>query len=243
MDLALVAQTLQAADYPWPMPEHVVSIGSTNAELLTRVGAPEGTALIADEQTAGRGRIARTWVSQPGAGVWCSVRVDPGDNAALLPIVAGLAVTDALRRWTDVQLKWPNDIWTERGKLGGVLVEAGDGIAIGIGVNVTEAPVPGAVALADLVDPVPSREEVFASILIGLALGVAQWRSHPQLLIDRYRTRCASIGAEVSVELPGGERFTGIGEDVDNNGHLLVRTASGVRNVTAGDVVHATLRP
>lgn len=241
--MASVAQTLQAADYPWPMPEHVVSIGSTNAELLTRTEAPEGTALIADEQTAGRGRVARTWVSEPGAGVWCSVLVHPGDNSALLPIVAGLAVTDALRRWTDVRLKWPNDIWTERGKLGGVLVEAKDAIAIGIGVNVSKAPIPGAVALADLVEPVPRREDIFASILIALALGVAQWRSHPQLLIDRYRTRCASLGAEVCVELPGGERFTGVGEDVDSHGHLLVRTASGVRNVTAGDVVHATLRP
>jgi BirA family biotin operon repressor/biotin-[acetyl-CoA-carboxylase] ligase len=240
--MASVFQTLRAADYPWPMPEHVASVGSTNAELLARAGAPEGTALIADEQTAGRGRVDRTWVSEPGAGVWCSVLVHPGDDTALLPIVAGLAVTDALRRWADMQLKWPNDLWTGRGKLGGILVEAGEAIALGIGVNVTEAPVPGSAALADFTQPTPHRADVFASILIALALGVAAWRSQPQLVIDRYRTRCATLGAEVTVELPGGERFTGVGEDVDSNGHLLVRTAAGVRNVAAGDVVHATLR-
>jgi BirA family biotin operon repressor/biotin-[acetyl-CoA-carboxylase] ligase len=241
--MASVVQTLQAADYPWPMPEHVASIGSTNAELLARAGAPEGTALIADEQTAGRGRVDRTWVSKPCAGVWCSVLVCPGEDASLLPIVAGLAVTDALQRWADVQLKWPNDIWTERGKLGGVLVEARDVLAIGIGVNLTDAPVPGSTALADLVQPTPRREDVFASILIALALGIAAWRSQPALVIDRYRARCATLGAEVTVELPGGERFTGVGEDVDRHGHLLVRTSAGVRNIAAGDVVHATLQP
>ena len=240
--MASVVQTLRAADYPWPIPEHVATIGSTNAELLTRTGAPEGTALIADEQTAGRGRVDRIWVSEPGAGVWCSVLVHPSDDAALLPIVAGLAVADALQRWVDVQLKWPNDLWTEHGKLGGILVEVGDSIAIGIGVNVTDAPFPDAAALADFVQPAPPRSEVFASILIALALGVATWRSQPQVVIDRYRQRCATLGAEVTVELPGGERFTGVGEDVDSSGHLRVRTAAGVRNVAAGDVVHATLR-
>lgn len=241
--MARVAQTLQAADYPWPIPEHVVRVGSTNAEILRRSAAPEGTALVADEQTAGRGRADRTWVSEPGAGVWCSVLIRPGGDVALLPIVAGLAVSDALRRWADVQLKWPNDLWSARGKVGGVLVEAGEVIAIGMGVNVTQAPVPGSAALSDLVQPVPDAEDVLASMVIALALGVATWRSQPQLVVDRYRQRCATIGAQVSVELPGGQRFTGVGHDVDSRGHLVVQTAEGTRVVAAGDVVHATLQP
>src|SRR5690348_13575860 len=145
----------------WRTVEVTAVTGSTNADLLARAagGEPEGTVLAAEQQSAGRGRLGRTWVSPPRAAVTFSVLLRPAavPRARLgwLPLLAGVAVADAVRvvAAVDAQLKWPNDVLAGPGKVGGILAEAaGDAVVVGIGVNVStepaELPPPGPGALA-----------------------------------------------------------------------------------------------
>ena len=135
--------------------------GSTNADLLARAlgGAPEGMVLAAEEQSAGRGRLGRTWVSPPRAALTFSLLVRPATvsvaRRSWLPLLAGVAVASAVTAVTGVQarLKWPNDVLAGPAKLGGILAEAvGDAVVIGVGLNVStepgELPPPGPGALA-----------------------------------------------------------------------------------------------
>jgi BirA family biotin operon repressor/biotin-[acetyl-CoA-carboxylase] ligase len=144
----------------------VARTGSTNADLLAaaRAGTAAGTVLVAEEQTAGRGRLDRSWHSQPGAALTFSVLLRPAaippSARGWLPLLTGVAVAAALRAQTglDVSLKWPNDVLVSgaepgmAGKLAGILAEqAGDAIVVGIGLNVSarrdELPAPQATSL------------------------------------------------------------------------------------------------
>lgn len=127
LDLALIERGLVDREVPWPPPVLRASTGSTNDDVadLARSGAPEGTCVVADEQTAGRGRLGRTWVSPPGAGLWLSVLVRAGDidkgRWGWLSLVAGLAAHDAVRSVAGVpaHLKWPNDLVVDSAACGG----------------------------------------------------------------------------------------------------------------------------
>src|SRR5208283_1893563 len=134
--------------------------GSTNADLMARAlrGAPEGVVLAAEEQSAGRGRLGRTWVSPPRAALTFSLLVRPAAvppaRRGWLPLLAGVAVATAVTAVTGVQtrLKWPNDVLTGYAKLAGILAEAaGDAVVVGVGLNVStepgELPPPGPGAL------------------------------------------------------------------------------------------------
>jgi BirA family transcriptional regulator, biotin operon repressor / biotin---[acetyl-CoA-carboxylase] ligase len=144
--------------------------GSTNADLLARAagGAPEGIVLAAEEQSAGRGRMGRAWVSPPRAALTFSVLLRPGAvppaRRGWIPLLAGVAVASAVREVTAVQarLKWPNDVLAGDAKLGGILAEAaGDAVVVGIGLNVStepdelpgSAPGPGPTAPGDPTGP------------------------------------------------------------------------------------------
>ena len=145
----------------WQAVEVVERTGSTNADLLARAlgGAPEGVVLAAEEQSAGRGRMGRTWVSPPRAALTFSLLVRPAAvppaRRGWLPLLAGVAVASAVTAVTGVQtrLKWPNDVLAGPAKLGGILAEAaGDAVVVGVGLNVSaepgELPPPGPGALA-----------------------------------------------------------------------------------------------
>src|SRR5580704_9235906 len=145
----------------WRAVEVVDRTGSTNADLLGRAlgGAPEGVVLAAEEQSAGRGRMGRTWVSPPRAALTFSLLVRPAAvpsaRRGWLPLLAGVAVASAVTAVTGVQtrLKWPNDVLAGPAKLGGILAEAvGDAVVVGVGLNVStepgELPPPGPGALA-----------------------------------------------------------------------------------------------
>ena len=145
----------------WQAVEVADRTGSTNADLLARAlaGAPEGVVLAAEEQSAGRGRMGRTWVSPPRAALTFSLLVRPAAvppaRRGWLPLLAGVAVASAVTAVTGVQtrLKWPNDLLAGPAKLGGILAEAaGDAIVVGVGLNVSaepgELPPPGPGALA-----------------------------------------------------------------------------------------------
>ena len=140
----------------WTSVRVVASTGSTNADLLAR-GGPEGQVLVAEEQTAGRGRSGRTWVSQPGASLTFSVLLRPASvppsARGWLPLLTGVAVAAGVRSAAGVaaRLKWPNDILVGDRKLAGILAEQsadGDAVVIGVGLNVATSEA-GAAGIAD----------------------------------------------------------------------------------------------
>jgi BirA family biotin operon repressor/biotin-[acetyl-CoA-carboxylase] ligase len=237
----------------------VEQTGSTNADLLAAAssGAIQGAVLVAERQTAGRGRLDRSWQSQPGASLTFSVLLRPSAvpvaSRGWLPLLTGVAAVSALRAQTglDVVLKWPNDVLSGGGgKLAGILAEqAGDAVVVGIGLNVsaTESELPGGHAtslwLAGATDT--SRPAILTELLSQLERWYLRWSGGLRPgdaescgLRESYLGWCATVGRDVRVEMPGGKTLTGHAIDVDSAGRLLVSTADGVHAISAGDVVH-----
>ncbi|HYH32919.1 MAG TPA: biotin--[acetyl-CoA-carboxylase] ligase [Pseudonocardia sp.] len=247
---------------PWTQVDVVERTGSTNADLLAAAadGAPDRSVLVADQQEAGRGRLARSWVAPPGSGIAVSVLLRPTgvppSRFGWLPLLAGLALLDTVRQVCPAPagLKWPNDLLLGPGqrKAAGILAEVGDAVrpavVIGIGLNVAAAPPehPTATSLA-AEGATADRAQVLTALLGCLAEREARWREgrgdpEASRLRADYRAGCATLGSEVKVELPGGAVLHGIAEDVDRDGRLLLLDPAGRRRaVAAGDVVH--LRP
>jgi BirA family biotin operon repressor/biotin-[acetyl-CoA-carboxylase] ligase len=261
VDAALVERRLADREVPWPRPHATESTGSTNADLLdlARAGAPEGSVVVAGEQTAGRGRLGRAWVSAPGTGLWFSVlvRMPPTRDRGLLPLLAGVAVVEAARRHGVVAaLKWPNDVVIDGDaldgspgprKLAGILSESDgeDAVVIGIGVNVSQSaadlPVPTATSLLLEGAEVP-RDDLLVDILTVLHEQLGDLRREGgAFAMDAYRGLCLTIGRDVVVTLPSGERLEGRAVGVGDDGQLHVRTPEKTVSVAAGDVVHATI--
>lgn len=224
----------------------VDSSPSTNSELLERAArheVPTFTALVTDDQVAGRGRLTREWITPPGSALAVSVLV-PGTLGGWIPLAAGIAMTDAVRTVLGdrVTLKWPNDVLVGERKICGILAEvAPDGrVVVGAGLNtaMTEAqlPVPTATSLAvEGADP-NAADEVLAAYLTGLRDALERPSAE---LRRRLRERCSTIGRRVRVELPGGDPLLGSALDVDADGRLEVEVPGrGVVAVAAGDVVH-----
>jgi len=220
-------------------------------------GAVDGTCMVAGEQSAGRGRHGRQWVSDPGAGLWCSTvlreGLDPGLDPGRVPLIAALAVLDvaAALGGMNLGIKWPNDILASDDpksggrKMAGILAEVVNGaVIVGIGINVDysaeDIPFPGATSWFAETGQHPDRSELLAGLLGALFDRRAQ---DPAAVLADYRAACVTIGAEVQVVLPDGQQFTGRGIDVDESGHLIVRSGRTLRTVIAGDVIHATIAP
>lgn len=242
---------------PWPPPRIVASTISTmvDVENLAGAEAPEGTVVVADEQTAGRGRLGRTWQSQAGGGLWFSLLLRPTDAtpAAVgrLPLVAGVAVAAALEgvAGTDagISLKWPNDVVTADGtlKLCGILAErlADGAVVLGIGVNVRQGAdhLPsGGTSLTAEVPSLAGRDDLRQDLLVALLTSIAEtyrrW-ARGEWSMQEYRDRCITLGRAVTVTHRGGDDLAGTAVDVDTAGHLVVVTSLGERIVvTAGDV-------
>ncbi len=238
---------------PWRELRVVASTGSTNADLVAaaRVGEEPGLVLVAEEQTAGRGRLDRAWSAPRGAGLTFSVLVRPTVEPSLwgwLPLLAGLGVAGPVSRVCelDVALKWPNDLLLGERKLGGILAErVGDQVVIGVGLNVSlrphELPLPQATSLEIEGSVVVDRETVLRAVLRGLAQRLDGFDGTPGALESArsdYRARCATLGREVRAELPGGRVVEGLAADVDHVGRLLVEVGDGLVAVGAGDVLH-----
>ena len=268
-DVTGVAAGLVRPGSLWREVRGVAETGSSNADLLAAAGAgaAEGTVLVAEAQTTGRGRLGRRWASPPRAGLTFSVLLRPGAvPAALLgwlPLLAGVAATASVRAVAavDATLKWPNDMLVGEKKLGGILAEqAGAAVVIGIGINVWQAqadlpPDTAATSLAVAAGaagaaPVESgspglRERLLAGVLDELGRWYLAWRDQDSPgdadacgLRREYARRCATLGREVTVTMPATEPVTGTATGVDGAGRLEVRTAGGLVAVTAGDVLH-----
>lgn len=258
LDADYVERRLADRGVPWPMPIAVASTGSTNADLISLAasGAPEGTSIVADEQTAGRGRLGRAWVSAPGAGLWFSVLVrvpaDQRSASSLLPLLAGVSVADAIgRHGVAAVLKWPNDVVIDDPggprKVAGILSE-GDGagaVVVGIGVNITQArdqlPVAQATSLALEGAAVP-RASLLVDILTGLHTALVDLRATGGAAsMLEYRRLCTTINRDVTVTLPSGEELVGRATGIADDGRLAIQLAGNTVYVAAGDVIHATI--
>ena len=217
-------------------------------------GAPSGTLLVAERQTAGRGRRGRTWDDdvRPGASLAATLVLDPPDAAHLVPHAVGLAVLDAIAPWLAPRalLKWPNDlvVRTDAGprKIAGLLVEREDGLGsagrtvllAGVGVNVDRRHLPPAddrAGLADLAAMDVAPAALLAGLVAGLDAALALLARGPQALIDRYRSASDTCGREVDVALPDGATVRGRA-DVDDAGRLVVTSVLGRHTVLAGTV-------
>ena len=244
----------------WTSVRVVAETGSTNSDLVAAAaeGAPAGTVLVAEEQTAGRGRLERTWTAPARSGIFLSMLLRPGvpkERWGWLPLLVGVAAGSALGReaGAEVRLKWPNDLLVtvegEERKLGGILAElAGDAVVVGIGLNVSlraeELPVPAAGSLLLAGAAVTDRETLLRAVLRTFDELYGEWvagEGDPELsgLRAAYEAQCATLGRRVRVELPGDRALSGEAVGVDGDGRLVVRDEEGVSTaVGAGDVVH-----
>jgi BirA family transcriptional regulator, biotin operon repressor / biotin---[acetyl-CoA-carboxylase] ligase len=240
----------------WQDVRVVAETGSTNVDLLAeaRDGLAQGAVLVAEAQSAGRGRMGRQWVSPPGAALTFSVLLRPAAvrqaSRGWVPLLAGVAVALAVRAETgvDASLKWPNDVQVNGAKLAGILAEqADDAIVVGIGINVSsgrdELPVASATSLAleGAEGAAPGR------LLVGVLGELQRWylawagRRGDAAgcgLHREYQRLCGTLGRQVRVSLPGGRTVTGEASEVDQTGRLVVRSAAGPVPVSAGDVIH-----
>jgi BirA family biotin operon repressor/biotin-[acetyl-CoA-carboxylase] ligase len=249
LDAALVREAVVRPGGMWTSVTVKDVTGSTNADLAGGEH-PVGTVLVAESQTAGRGRLDRRWISPPRAALMFSVLMRPAvpaSDASWLPLLAGVAVAAATTDVTglNARLKWPNDVLIGDRKLAGILAEqAACGVIVGIGLNVsataTELPPPGAGSLRPtslLIEGAGTeREPLLIAVLAELE---RRYREPASELREEYLAKCATIGRDVRVELPNGRSLRGTAETVDPAGCLVVR-APGAEPVPviAGDVVH-----
>ena len=212
---------------------------STNDDLsrAASAGAPHGSVLVAGHQTAGRGRLDRTWAAPPGSNLLVSVlfrdRLDfPHELVQRVSVAMAQAASQLSGR--HVVLKWPNDLLVDANKLAGVLAQSGgqsgrvDWVVVGVGVNVGWAP-PGAALLSGV-----RVDDLLSVWLHELEAG---W--HLDVLAD-YTARLATLGQRVRVSMPAGD-IEGTAVGVGADGRLTVRAADEDFVVSAGDVTH--LRP
>ncbi|WLQ35910.1 biotin--[acetyl-CoA-carboxylase] ligase [Streptomyces castrisilvae] len=244
----------------WTALDVVQSTGSTNTDLAARAASlTEGTVLVAEEQTAGRGRLERAWTAPARSGLFFSVYLAPGTVPAerwgWLPLLTGVAAATGLARsaGVDMALKWPNDLLVTVGgqerKTGGILAErAGDGVVIGIGLNVSlradELPAPTAASLGLAGAVSTDRETLLRGVLRSLEHWYGLWRdadgdAAASGLQEAYAAGCATLGRTVRAQLPGDRTLTGEAVAVDGDGRLVLSTGDGLREpVSAGDIVH-----
>jgi BirA family biotin operon repressor/biotin-[acetyl-CoA-carboxylase] ligase len=247
----------------WREVRVVGETGSTNADLAATAerGAGEGAVLVAESQTAGRGRLHRDWTSPPRAGLTFSILLRPDDVPTIrwgwLPLLAGVSVARAVARFGEVEarLKWPNDVLVgpDRRKAAGLLAQvAGGAVVVGIGLNVTtradELP-EGATSLAASGASGTDRDPLLRAILRAIAEDYRRWRdaggdAERSGLAATYDGLSDTLGREVVVTLPAGEPIRGVAGAIAGDGRLVVTGEGGkARAVAAGDVTHVRSAP
>jgi len=266
-----------------PRFEWLESTGSTNDVLREAASGaaaadwPHGATVVTDDQTSGRGRLGRTWLAPTGKTLAISVLIRPGDLAGAplpsdalgwLPLVAGAAMTEAVRGalaaasvdrggeedgtgGVEAWLKWPNDVLVSGFKVCGILSElVADGtVVIGAGLNLTldehDLPTLTSTSLQLATGVRPDADAVLADYLERLLASTAAFvaaggDASASGIADRVTTLCGTLGQDVRVELPGGGELVGVAERIDADGRLVVRDDENgdEQAVAAGDVTH-----
>jgi BirA family transcriptional regulator, biotin operon repressor / biotin---[acetyl-CoA-carboxylase] ligase len=259
-DSLTVAVRAAGIDVP---PVFHASVGSTNDEALRLAseGAPAWTVVAAGHQTAGRGRLGRSWVERPGRALLLSVILRPGlepERAPILALLAATSMAEACRSGAGVEVgcKWPNDLMVGERKTGGVLAESRveDGgmvhMVIGAGVNLAMEPGdfpeelrPSATSLA-AEGGTPRAEAIVRAYLEGLlrATRPEDPRSIEEALA-RYRSRCVTLGRSVQALTTEGSAVEGTAIAIDERGGLVVETRDGTVTVAFGEVAHLDRPP
>lgn len=228
---------------PWRV-EWFATLDSTNRHALAaaRVGAADGLVVVADEQTAGRGRLGRTWEATPGSSLLVSVLLRRDAHARAV-MAAGVALAQAVEQVAGVEagLKWPNDLVVGDRKLAGLLAEAdGDVLVVGAGCNVNwesfpEELAPTATACNLEAGRPVDRDALLDAFLDRFATALASGDA----LLDDYRARLATLGRAVRVEHLRGDDVVGTAVGVTDDGALVVRDDQGQdHTVVAADVHH-----
>lgn len=246
-----VAEAVRGAGIEAP-PVFVEETGSTNSDLMLMAarGAPAWTVVVTGRQTAGRGRLGRTWVAPQGSSLLASVLLRPdveASDAPALSLAAAVAMAMACGSacGVEVRCKWPNDLLVGSRKIGGILPEASfaagrlDHVVMGVGVNLLQR-------AEDFPDELRSRA---TSVRMdgGRPDGPALLMDYLKNLraaaggsgiLDRYRACSATIGRQVAATTRSGGRIKGLAVDVDPSGALVVETDSGPQSVAFGEVEH-----
>jgi len=239
-----------------PSVRRFATLPSTNSEAMRQAlaGVDEGLVIVASEQTAGRGRLDRKWVSPAGAGLYFSIVLrplaEPG-SWSLLPLLAAIAVNDALFEACQLEtdIKWPNDLIAGERKICGILAEAietekGRAVVVGIGINLTKEAFPPnlnevAISVEEATTKRPDREVLLAALLRAFSSWylLLQQSGGQQQILEAWTSRSSfAKGKRVKVT-NGNEVITGITGGVESDGALRVETETeGVRIIRAGDV-------
>jgi BirA family transcriptional regulator, biotin operon repressor / biotin---[acetyl-CoA-carboxylase] ligase len=231
--------------------EWITQTGSTNADVLERArsGEPDGLVLVADHQSAGRGRLDRRWEAPPGANLLVSILMRPDlspDDWHRCTSAVAVALVDACAaHGVFARIKWPNDVVVGDDKLAGILAETvrspdgADAVVVGLGCNIgwpLAGEYPGATSLV-----ARGARVTRAALLDDLLARIDELAPD---LHERYLGRCATLGRPVAVSVPDGSVVEGTALTVDATGRLVVDAPDGTRHTfTVGDVVHARPLP
>ncbi len=254
MHPALIFQRLETSRYG----RNLVCLDecdSTNirARTLAQEGAPDGTVVVAQEQTAGRGRRGRSWVSEPDCNIYMSLVLRPPvrpEEAPKLTLAAALAVQQAVARvcGAEAGIKWPNDLLLRERKFCGILTELSADVesihfaVVGIGVNVNALEFPPEIAevatsIRAYTGERVERNTLCAAILLELERLMELWQEQGfASLMERYRQKSVTLGQNVRISGVNSE-VTGVVDDFDEMGRILLRTETGeIQTIVSGDV-------
>ncbi len=236
--------------------EYLEQTGSTNKDLLARSqGLPEFFVLATDFQTAGKGRMDRSWEASPGSSVMASILLRPqftqSSGIGWLSLLTALAITKAISDLgLEPKIKWPNDVLIAEKKVSGILAEASSdlsSVVIGFGINVNQSakqlPVDTATSLSIESASAVDRDQLLAAVIenirtLYIELSKAGGDATDSGLRQAVLELSATVGSQVSVEFPDGKKVFGLAKDIDETGRLVVSTQTETLSVSAGDVLH-----
>jgi len=255
LDAQLLKQELLLRQCLWQNAVIKDEVKSTNdiARELVTSNIEEGTFVLANFQTNGRGRQNRSWEAPKNSSIFISIVLKPNSekNLGWIPLLVGLALHKALEAETrkDIKIKWPNDLVlvenSQEFKFTGILVERiKNQVIVGVGINFDqekeELPVSNATSLKQILQSSMTKESVIAAFLTELSArwleenNTSKWPT-PSLVRD-YKTNCITLNKKIAAQLPGGEVINAQVVDISQTGELVVKTDDGTRSLSSADI-------
>jgi BirA family biotin operon repressor/biotin-[acetyl-CoA-carboxylase] ligase len=255
LDAQILERELRLRQCLWQNAILKDEVTSTNdvAKELTNNEINEGTFVVANFQTKGRGRQDRSWEAPKNSSIFISIILKPNNQNEIgwIPLLIGLSLFKSLESETrkSIKIKWPNDLVLveakEVFKFAGILLEKhNDYVIAGVGINfdqeLNELPIKNATSLKAFLQNELSKESIIAAFISELG---ARWleennaqASPTPSLVREYKTNCLTIGSQIIAQLPGGENIKGKAVDISRTGELIVETTDGLRNLSSADI-------